>query len=438
MIFSIILNILLITFIAYIFIMKKKKDRIENEFFKELDFLTKNIFKGEMTYRSSYSFNFGYKYINRLNEVLDQLEVLIRESINNSKAIENEEFFRKMSINGLNGKYAEVGECISKNIETLKSSVKTKLNKYLMKNFDKLDGGSEVRFDPIIYDINKIKEESLQISKNLKKIKEEFYLMKSLSIESLDSMDSFGEEINQTIYKIDNFHNSINEIVNIVTLINDIAEQTNLLALNAAIEAARAGNQGRGFAVVADEVRKLAEKTQNATKEIGKSVSILQEDGLEISEHSTKLLSGIKSVTENFEKVNSSIEKNTSEIDIVSKLSLKNSKVLTFTVYKIQHIAFKSNTYRQIINGINKDVKNSHECDFGEWFNSVGKNTFGKEDIKNIQDYHSHVHNNAQKAIDIFKEKNMILESNKNKIINELKIMEENSSKLFSILEKNS
>lgn len=312
MIFSIILNILLITFIAYIFIMKKKKDRIENEFFKELDFLTKNIFKGEMTYRSSYSFNFGYKYINRLNEVLDQLEVLIRESINNSKAIENEEFFRKMSINGLNGKYAEVGECISKNIETLKSSVKTKLNKYLMKNFDKLDGGSEVRFDPIIYDINKIKEESLQISKNLKKIKEEFYLMKSLSIESLDSMDSFGEEINQTIYKIDNFHNSINEIVNIVTLINDIPEQTNLLALNAAIEAARAGNQGRGFAVVADEVRKLAEKTQNATKEIGKSVSILQEDGLEISEHSTKLLSGIKSVTENFEKVNSSIEKNTS------------------------------------------------------------------------------------------------------------------------------
>ena len=65
----------------------------------------------------------------------------------------------------------------------------------------------------------------------------------------------------------------IGQVMNVIT---DIADQTNLLALNAAIEAARAGDAGRGFAVVADEVRKLAEKTMNATREVGDAIRNIQ------------------------------------------------------------------------------------------------------------------------------------------------------------------
>ena len=95
---------------------------------------------------------------------------------------------------------------------------------------------------------------------------------------SVASMDGIREQIQETAKRIKRLGESSQEIGEIVDLISDITEQTNVLALNAAIQAASAGEAGRGFAVVAEEVQRLAERSGDATKQIGMLVKTIQSD----------------------------------------------------------------------------------------------------------------------------------------------------------------
>lgn len=92
--------------------------------------------------------------------------------------------------------------------------------------------------------------------------------------EAINDVDEQSVQMKLSLNELGKKAEGINHIMNVIT---DIADQTNLLALNAAIEAARAGDAGRGFAVVADEVRKLAEKTMEATQDVGQVVKAIQQ-----------------------------------------------------------------------------------------------------------------------------------------------------------------
>ena len=96
--------------------------------------------------------------------------------------------------------------------------------------------------------------------------------------DSIKGMNEIRNQIQETSKRIKRLGESSQEIGEIVELISDITEQTNVLALNAAIQAASAGEAGRGFTVVAEEVQRLAERSGEATKQIGAIVKTIQTD----------------------------------------------------------------------------------------------------------------------------------------------------------------
>jgi methyl-accepting chemotaxis protein len=67
----------------------------------------------------------------------------------------------------------------------------------------------------------------------------------------------------------------LREVATAAESISQIALQTRLVAFNASVEAKRAGEAGRGFGVVADAVKDLAGKVESSSKEIMRTVGML-------------------------------------------------------------------------------------------------------------------------------------------------------------------
>ena len=263
--------------------------------------------------------------------------------------------------------------------------------------------------------------------------------------ESIDAVHNVSEnfvKLNEIIENVDNQISTLTqqseEITSVVNLIKDIADQTNLLALNAAIEAARAGEHGRGFAVVADEVRKLAERTQKATQEISITVTTLQQETNFIQEQS-EVMSNIANESsqkvEEFADTLKKFGKHSQETSISAQFIY--DKIHTILL-KVDHILYKSHAYGSIIH--EKQIGNFSDhtiCRIGQWyFNGEGKSEFSKtQSYKTLDTHHKAVHSYAQENMKFIDNGTVMQTQVRPLIVNNFTKMEEESKKLFELMD---
>jgi len=332
-----------------------------------------------------------------INEMLDQIEDLLRESKNTIQAIINGDEYRYIMPSGLHGEFRNVAQEFEKAIESLKVSKKVERISSLAKKFVEIDGGVTANMERVggeIFEIDTaFKEITAKVKESTTQADKTYYLMQ----ESKNDFSLLSEKVQETSNEITQMAENIRSISNIVELIKDIADQTNLLALNAAIEAARAGEHGRGFAVVADNVRDLAERTQKATNEIAITIQTLQQQFNGIEENTNQVVKiGDKSyeTLQNFETVLDVLKK---ELTDVSLISDKNTLKLIFITFKIGHIIYKSNVYSAITKeSVAQDILdiNDKNCKLGKWLykKEVQDILRGFPEYKKLVEYHKKIH----------------------------------------------
>jgi hypothetical protein len=218
------------------------------------------------------------------------------------------------------------------------------------------------------------------------------------------NLASLAHESDAAAEQVGKLDVSAQKVGGILQLIQEIAAQTNLLALNAAIEAARAGEAGRGFAVVADEVRKLAERTANATTEIGGLVKQIRENSGASRDQMGELAKGAAGFSEDGKQaagiIRQLLEKSAGVREVVIATALRGF----CEVVKIDHLIYKFRVY-QVLLGLSNDDESTFAlhtaCRLGKWYyEGEGKSRFSHlPGYHELEAPHMKVHESARAAL---------------------------------------
>lgn len=250
---------------------------------------------------------------------------IIKESLN-MKAAGSSTTFNKISasVTNINNEIATLDEQINKSRDISKS---------IENEIDNLDREVENQ-------VSAVEESTASVNQMVASLKNVSIITtnKSQATQQLvETTRSGGEKIILLNRLVEEIQQSVTDISQMVSIIDDIASRTSLLSMNAAIEAAHAGDQGKGFAVVADEIRKLSESTANNAKSINQVLENIRGQVDEATTASGETNSAFNEINKEVHSVSEAL----SEIKLAAEELSNGGEQIIDAMYILQEVSTK-------------------------------------------------------------------------------------------------